>query len=496
VLLAYIPHCFYAASLTLFATVVVAGRDASKEEMFGMALAGLLILSTAEILRHRVKDQHWLINPCVLTTAVLFGIYYGVSNVVYLAAPEFIEQFGDFSAMTELTVLAAGACFVMWRGYNLSVPTMLAARLEKAIPRRLFREEFSLSVPWCISLFLLSVLARLVLIRLGVFGYSQEEDRSRDLIEYLYLMTFLGDMGLAVLVAVSLAAFFQTDDRASLVRWIAPLLAIEIMFGFLSGFKEQVVAPLLYVVACYVVARRKLPLPLLSVAAGALLLAYLIIEPFRVARFTDPYFDASDVLYLATVLFRFTGEYGTAEDDFLTTTLSAILMRLSLTGIGAEGLVYKREVGLFEHDPDFVQGFMLFPALAFIPRFFWPGKPEETVGGWYTQAVLGRPEDLVTSSGMGPITFLYFAGGAFAVLAGFLLLGAVYRFVREVLLKDRSSGRLFVYIMLLPLLVGIEGGPLHTLLVALLRHAPILLILQTVLWSRTNSARTRATAIA
>lgn len=454
-----------------------------------MALPGLLLLCGAEIAGRQRSNPLWLADSCVLVTLWIFGVYYGISNVVFLYEKGVAgAQFADFSAMTDLTLMASGACFLMWRGYGAPFLRDIAKRLTRLLPVSTTKmEEPPQLVGWvCTALVLLSIAARLINIGTGTFGYSQEEESSERWLDYSYAFRILGSFGLLVLTGVSLVMFKRTNGSHYMIAALTVLTLIEIAFGFLSGFKQGVVLPILIVAACYYVARAKFPAVLLGTAAATLFLAYFVVQPFRSIRFEDSGFDPYSVISIAEALTRVFGESQSDSATFFADTVEQIAYRLNLTGIGAEGLVFAREVGLADGDPDFLGGFFLFPFLAYVPRIMWPGKPLENLGGWYTQVVLGRPEDLSTSSGMGPITFLYFGGGVLAVLLGFLVLGMVYRLIQDVLLNS-SIERAFLYISILPTLVVIEAGTLHTVLVTLLRVLPILLIVQYLMFSRRSN---------
>src|SRR3546814_15261390 len=82
--------------------------------------------------------------------------------------------------------------------------------------------------------------------------------------------------------------------------------------------------------------------------------------------------------------------------------------------------------------PTFLTNIALSPAYAFIPRVIWKEKPSGDLGLWYTHVVMGLGS--YSSTAMGPVTYLYFAGGALAVFVGFMGFGILQK-----VLLDRKS---------------------------------------------------------
>lgn len=460
---------------------------------FATSVVALLLLCGAEVIRHRRKDSLWLADPCVLVTLWIFGIYYGLSNILYLLEDQAAVQFTDFAGMTDLTILACGACFLMWRGYGLRLLGGAGRWVARLLPEPKGNDRLhaGLALYWCAILFLASVVARVVTINLGLYGYAQDEESSTQFLDYLYVLGTISRLGILVLGALSLVAFSSKVIDRRLVWAIAAAVFVEMGFGLISGFKQSAVIPLIVVAGCYYIARKKVPVALLVAAAATLFMAYFLIQPFRTARFMDSAFDSTSTIALAAGLARYATEYADSRESFYSETFEQILGRLNLTGIGAEGLVFAREVGSAAGDPNFMEGFLLFPLLAYVPRIVWPDKPMETVGSWYTQVVLGRPEDYVTSAGMGPLTFLYFAGGVLAVLIGFLLVGVLFRVIRSALLSRHVEYQ-FLYVAVLPVLVVLEAGNLHAVLVTLLRLLPIFIAVQLLLFVRPKPTASRS----
>jgi hypothetical protein len=135
-----------------------------------------------------------------------------------------------------------------------------------------------------------------------------------------------------------------------------------------------------------------------------------------------------------------------------------------------------------EGSPEFLGNIILAPVMAVVPRILWPSKPLQNIGLWYTNQVVGL--DLVSSTGMSPFTYLNFAGGPFAVVLGFLIVGILQRGLFDGL-RQFGAGGLFVLLGLLGTLSNIDSA-FNTFFVGIIRLLPILVFAQYVLLQRSR----------
>jgi hypothetical protein len=108
----------------------------------------------------------------------------------------------------------------------------------------------------------------------------------------------------------------------------------------------------------------------------------------------------------------------------------------------------------------------------------------EDIGGWFTQKVWGW--NIQSSTGMTPISFLYFAGGNLAVFIVFFIIGimqnTLYRFL------TLGAGGIIIYFGLLQSLVMIDSA-VNGLFINWMRMLPALIILQSFLLRKNRSHR-------
>ncbi len=226
----------------------------SRVVFFALTVLVLVYLSL-EVRRLRlVHPERWLLNPVVLCSFLTFVLGYGVTNVLFLLPKEELELVGLVPevtpAMVTLMWLVLVGAVAMWLGYW----SRFAARLGTKVAVHRFNMRFlpqsdtlrSLALP---GLFAVSLVARLVQIRLGVYGYSSTYDQLINLgsvTQYLSMASGLGKLAL-VLAALQ---FFRRKYSRSAMFWFYSLMAAEILFGFLTGFKSAVIMPFVIAAFC------------------------------------------------------------------------------------------------------------------------------------------------------------------------------------------------------------------------------------------------------
>lgn len=475
--------------LALLSAAGVLGQRA----VFASLTLLLLIYLSVEIARvRRVQGDGWLINPAVVASVLTFGLSFALSNVLFFLPAERIEIVGlvpDVTpAMVKLMWLVLLGAIGMWLGYWLPMASGLASPAVRRIVSRWFSasdKPRKLALP---ALVALGLATRLLQIKLGVFGYSSSYDRLMEMGSFTQYLSMGASLGTVALVVASLR-YFSERPRANTRAWFVFILVLEIVFGLLSGFKSQVVMPFVIVGACKYLRSGALPKVWLAWFFGALLFAYVAIEPFRAARSAND-FQAASTAQIVDLFIASRGNDIVADNP--TPVWLALAARSSFSYIGSLGVSYKDEVkSLPEGTPDFLRNIALAPAYAFIPRLIWKSKPAGDVGLWYTQNVMGH--EMYSSTAMGPVTYLYFAGGAFAVFVGLLCFGVLHKLLVLLVPPAAGSARAFVYLSLLPTVANINSAVDGTV-VALLRMVPLLLLLQYLIYQRVRPAHARRQA--
>jgi hypothetical protein len=297
-------------------------------------------------------------------------------------------------------------------------------------------------------------------------------------------LTFGADLGKFALLGLALASFAGTGDTATRVLLVFSLV-LETGFGFMSGFKYQVLAPFLIFGFCRYAVRGRLPRGFTAGMIVLLALSYLVIEPFRAYRYGSDAFEGRDLSSIGTVMIEQLRDGETrdiTEEPLAKIYFLGLLRRTSNLPDAALSIQYKRDSELPEDAPAFLGDILLAPVYSVVPRLLWPSKPVFNLGRWYAINLLGAPLDTTTAASISPIGYLYLAGGGVAVVAGFLLLGLIQRGLAECF-SGESAGAIVMLLCLAPAFAVLESS-LSVVLTSLIRTIPLLLLGQYIFFKQ------------
>ncbi len=434
----------------------------------------------------RRHPQQWLVNPIVLCSLFTFVLSYGVSNILFFLPADSLEGLSIASeirpSMVKLMWLALLGAIAMWLGYW----SAFAARFSRLRSIAHFHACFlpqtntlrRMAIP---GLLIVSITARLIQIRLGVFGYSSDVDTLTErgaITQYLSIAASLGK------VALALAAlqFYSGCSSRHAKWWMFGILVFEVAAGFLSGMKSGVLMPFVIILLCRYLRVGRLSKAWLVMVFVAVVAAYAVIEPFRIARYEDRQFSGTSLGNIVETMLSARSFYSRELGPLYWT----ILARGNLSYIGSFGIEFADAVPyLPEGSPEFLKDILLAPLHAWIPRLVWETKPLGTLGLWYTQVVLGMG-DIPTSTAMGPFTYLYFAGGGMiggsvAVFIGFFLIGILQRAMFFLLQPAVSIPGATVFLAMLSTFVVIDSA-INGIVVNFFRMFPLAILLQFLLF--------------
>ncbi|MGH8433926.1 MAG: hypothetical protein ACRERX_05500 [Pseudomonas sp.] len=444
----------------------------------------LLVYLWLEVSRlRRVHPERWLLNPVALCSFMTFVMGYGVTNGLFFLPEKELELVGLVPevtpAMAKLMCLVLLGAVAMWLGYW----SPIAARLSNLDSATRFQVRLlpktnclrSLALP---SLLAVSLTARLMQIQLGVFGYSATYDQlisMGSVTQYLFIGSELGKLAL-VLVALQ---FYERRTSLHAKLWFYGLLASEVAFGFLSGFKSAVVIPFVIAAFCQYLRTGRFSKQWLMIALAGAMAAYAVIEPFRAARNENSAFRGTS---LDSIISTMIGAAGSTGGDLIEqgSALLAFASRSNLSYVAALGIDFADDnPSLPDGSPEFLANLFLAPLHAWIPRLVWENKPLGTLGLWYNQVVMGMTH--FSSTAMGPFTYLYFAGGFVAVLIGFFFVGVVQRTLFFLLQPASSMAGGTVFLTILNTVVAIDSS-FDSIIISLCRNLPLILFVQFLLF--------------
>lgn len=452
-----------------------------------VALTVLLIAYLcAEVSRlRRVHPDCWLLNPIVTCSLVTFIINYAVTNVLFFAPENQLELVGLVPqvspAMVKLMWLALLGAVSMWLGYWSPIAARLSRPGVVAKFQACFLPKTNSLVPFALpTLLAISIGVRLLQIQLGVFGYSSSYERLIEMgavTQYLAMGSKLGKLAL-LLAALQ---YYSSEKNRHAIKWLYGVLAVEVLFGFISGFKSAVVTPFMLLFLCQYLCTRKISKSWVVLSLVAIIVAYVVVEPFRAARNIDAGFSGTSIVSIANTLAGATSASVDAATENAPIVLS-IASRSNLSYIGSFGISFSDDnPSLPKDSPEFLADIFFAPLHAWIPRLIWPTKPLGIQGLWYTQVVLGMEH--FSATGMGPFTYLYFAGGFIAVILAFFFIGVVQRTLFFLLHRNILGAAGPAFLTMLATLSFIDSD-FNGLIVTLCRELPIVMLLQFVLFRR------------
>ena len=448
-------------------------------------LLAYLVVETHRL--HRISPERWLLNPIVLCSAVTFALGFGITNVLYFFPEEALSSIGQSADVTpwmnKLMFLVLIGALAMWLGYWSSLASRLAAWLSSNqwLDRILLR-EFNPRAGVLPVLVLVSLASRLIQIRMGVFGYSADYERlmeTASIRQYLSVADGLGSLALSI----SSLWYYGPNPPSRAKAWLVGLIAYEICFGFLSGFKSQVAMPVVIVGSCKYLKLGQVPWRWIALLPVAIVAAYAVIEPFRTARYEETGFRGTSLTSIAqTVVSAAMSEQAAAVDAEQAGTALQILSRSTMTYVASLGIEFADTRPLPEGSPAFMKDIFLAPLYAVVPRVLWTSKEGLRHGLWYFREVMGVSQG-DTSIGMSAFTYLYFAGGGLAVALGFAAVGIIQRAWAQRFLLPGTAGATLVY------LIGIRSlampdSVFYSLIVDLFRIVPAAVVLQYLIFRR------------
>ncbi|HEY9278152.1 MAG TPA: hypothetical protein VIO87_08120 [Methylotenera sp.] len=445
---------------------------------YTLILLGYLYLETRS-LRARDSNLIW-INPVVVASILTFVVAFGVSNIIYFFPEDILVLVGlqpiATPWMNQLMFLVILGAISMWVGYGSSFGRSFAKTFQRSrLLRKLIRPSLLVNKHVVYLCILLSLISKLIAIKLGIYGYTSNYDSIIESASYSQYLNMADSLGKVALIVVALKLY--SSSRPSLsdrhILWI--VLSYEVGFGILSGMKSAVIMPFIIVGLAYYSQRNRFPRWLMPTVLVGLMTAYAIIEPFRAA-----YNESSmkgDVS-VSSIVSAITTPSNTNDVSGRASTGLSVLSRTNQTYIASLGIEYADNYKeLPQGSPAFLNNIILAPAHALIPRFLWNSKPIENNGLWYTNEVVGN--DSFSSTAMSPFTYLNFAGGSLAVIVGFFVVGVTQRGLFEGL-RHFGSGGVLVFFGLFGTLVNIDNS-FNSFFINIIRLLPILVILQYLL---------------
>jgi len=413
-----------------------------------------------------------LLSPPVLASMLHFFLSYAAPILAIQLTDDFCVRLAAWSGVTEpaelinlVMYLVIGCAIALWFGYRSMLARSGAEFVRAELGRMGFiRHRISPNMPVLILMGIVSLLATLTEIRLGVFGYSSNYDALFGQAQYRQLLASAADMmGLCLfLIAVSTFRGGLGKRRHTLLYpLMLSIFALQVTTGFLTGFKGAVVMPGLIVTVAYYIVHRRIPKEWVLISIALIFMAYAVVEPFRVLRNQNANFDSTSLSAIAGTVVDAASQDHSDSSSGAYSTATQFVNRFELVSVTGTGIHYAAtRDGLGPNAPSFLGSLLAAPFVWFIPRALWSGKPIYQFGLWFAQTVLDDAIGMRNSVGMGPISYFYFIGGPFACLVGFFLFGVFMRLLYQGL-TPLGAGGWIMYLSVTSTLAVIPGevGP-------------------------------------
>ncbi len=433
------------------------------------------------------REERWrtLLHPAVVASIYHFMGSYFLPNLRYMSESNWwwlhrnlLFDRGDaFEYLNSAMWAILLAAFAMWRGYRSKLPRRFAVYLRhQLLQKKLIKISLVLNVPALIILGVASVGAILFQVKSGVFGYSSDAQSlllDQSIGEWIKL--FL-DGGVLVLLILSIAVFSE-KYRTKPEVWLMFLLMLtwQIFVGFISGFKSQVVMPLIIVGISYYLMRGYIPKKLILLSIIMVAVSYSVVEPFRNLLNNSVGLDNKSLSSITSTLFT---AATLPKSTYLegVSTLDKTLARLDLTTFTAHSIAFKDTKGLPPGSPNFLKDFLMAPVNAYVPRVLWPSKRVANIGYWYNVNLLGTNPSTRTAVAMGPVTYSYFVGGYLAVFIIFWILGFLQRICIDTFLYAGIGGAIIYLAIISPFFI--LKADIGAVLAGFLRTLPFVILAQ------------------
>jgi hypothetical protein len=193
------------------------------------------------------------------------------------------------------------------------------------------------------------------------------------------------------------------------------LISIWIFSGFLSGYKAQVLVPIILLSIAAWSTRRLNYIHFTSLIL-ALISAYLVVQPMREIAIYGRGETGADTAFITAI------SSNVFKSEKIVTIQNQVLKRLDYSETAINTL-YAERVGMVEkYKKSLSDQYILLPLLVFIPRFLWPEKPLADMGRQLSIDMDSNSFNSITPSA--PVVS-YMTGGYFLLIVSNFILGGI-----------------------------------------------------------------------
>jgi hypothetical protein len=410
-------------------------------------LLAILLFATASLippvlLRRRTPG----INPGAVCSVVTF-ISLGVGAFAWFSA----SPAGAAAGLTRTWIvrallLATGGMLTFWAGYWVTSRRWRGR--ETIVPTRVVSPS---TLVW---VFVAGEGMKILLFKWGVFGYLLNPSVAAQSSSFVQWIAVASGLSNLAIIAAAIHAF-GNNSRAH-VRLLLAIVPISAVVGLFSGFKGDIVFPILLVMLVRFYYRPRVPWRPITLVA---LLMFLVVPANITYRAKLRPGEGVFLTSTGGVLAALTGTIGESVEMPLSQRLSIVGQwgTARFRNVDSLALIMQKT----PHPNPYLRGrlYALGIPIILVPRFLWPSKPVLDNGYIFSQEYLDLPASSVTSTPITEPGDLYMNFGVAGVLSGMFVWGVVcsclYAWIRR--RPGNDSAALLLFFAALLQLANVEA---------------------------------------
>jgi hypothetical protein len=430
-------------ALTVWGGMLVTGAKGHELEQFITEAAFFIVACLFFVMSRASGGSLCLFEMPVFMTIVAI-LMFGLAPIGCFVLPAALSGkfHGDTSFLApalQIVIVGMGAFWlgaVIARTKKKASPVVDPASLPGSAPRLL-------TLVLATLIYICAIGARVYMLRSGMFGYLQSVDVTQSRIAELQVWIVIEAFGFYAFTIFGIEAYYHPRDklRAGLF-WV--VLASECFWALLSGMKRPLIYTLLAVGLLASFAKGRLRIRWLVLVSLGFVAVYPLINSYRSMvhlKQTDLSITsvgaAGEAMHGAAMQ---TAEEQRTVSDWAGAGFASTVGRLDMTQNVALLLAYQDRAYLLQGD----WRLWMIPFYPFVPRFIWPSKPVEDIGGRFTMLIEGKETTSCTSPTVpGDLYLLH--GGIPGMLAGMFVVGLFAQWLTNPVLLCPSKRNLFVY---------------------------------------------------
>ncbi len=338
-------------------------------------------------------------------------------------------------------------------GYMIGGPRVLARGLSDVVawifPGRSWTFRYP-SAP--VAVYLVGAAARFYLLRTGNYGYLQGPSTVPG--GFGHVMGLIANFASIGLVMAAIDAFAVSQSFRSKAV-LAGLLAVEVANGLFVGSKQSVVLSIFSVGLVYVFSTGRVPRRAAAGIVLAVVLVFPLVSTYRTSIQGQGSVSSSPV-GAAKELVHTLGDSSAYLSPNVVLVESPAAIARRLREIDNVALILQKSPGSIPYKP--WTDLVVDPAIDWVPRFVWPGKPVLSTGGFFSHTYYDLPTSMPTASAVTIPGDLLRHGGAVPLIVGMFMLGVLMAMFDVAVDPAIDVRRLVLFIPLLVSCVKSESG--------------------------------------